>query len=255
MAFKNIFDSHAHYDDEVYDADRDELLANLPKLGVEGIVNCSSNPQNAEITFALAQKYNYIYAAIGCHPHDTHTMTDEILSRFEQLARGKKVVAIGEIGLDYYYDNTDRDVQKLWFEKQLALAKKLDLPVVIHDREAHQDTLVLLKKHKPRGVVHCFSGGTELASEVLKLDMFIGLGGTVTFKNAKKPVEVAAFVPQNRLLIETDAPYLSPVPFRGQRNSSEHIPLIAQAIAAARGKTAQEVLDFTMQNAKELFNI
>lgn len=253
--YTNIFDSHAHYDDSRFDEDRDELLSSLSQKGVTKIINCGCDLKSSLKTVDLAEKYNFVYAAIGVHPHEAEETTDKDISEIEKLYKRKKVVAVGEIGLDYHYDFSPRERQFEIFEKQLILANKLDLPVIIHDREAHEDTLRLLQKHKPQGVVHCFSGSAEMAKEIIKLGMYIGLGGAVTFKNAKKPVEVAEYLPIDRLLLETDAPYMTPVPFRGQRCDSSHIAYTAEKIAQVKTLDVQELIDKCNANAKKLFKI
>lgn len=250
-----IFDSHAHYDDERFDGDRDELLPKLKAFGVCGIVNCGSDLVSSEMSLALAQKYDFIYAAVGVHPHEAAAAPADYLERVEQLCTREKVVAVGEIGLDYHYDFSPREVQLRIFEEQILLANRLGLPIVVHDREAHADTLRLLEKYRPKGVVHCFSGSVELARQTLALGMYIGLGGAVTFKNAKKPVEVAKMVPDDRLLMETDAPYMTPVPYRGTRCDSSYIAVTADAVAALRGTDRDTLLAQCAQNAKRLFGL
>lgn len=252
---KNIFDSHAHYDDERFNEDRYDVLERLFKNGVCGIVNCGSDLKTSITSINLSAKYPLVFAAAGVHPHEAESMGAKELEIIRDLLGEEKCVAVGEIGLDYHYDFSPREVQLDTFEKQLIMANELQKPVIIHDREAHEDTMRLLKKHRPRGVVHCFSGSAEMAKEVLKIGMYIGIGGAVTFKNAKKPVAVVSEVPWDRLLIETDCPYMTPVPHRGERNDSSFIPFTAQKIAEIRGVTAQEVLDITAKNAKELFNV
>jgi len=251
----NIFDSHAHYDSEAFDADRKELLSALPTQGVCGIVNCGSDMASSLKSLELADEFDYVYAACGVHPHEAEGCKQGYISVLEKLCKEKKCVAVGEIGLDYHYDFSPRDIQQRVFEEQLALAKELDMPVIIHDREAHEDTFNLLKKYSPKGVVHCFSGSAETAKEIVKLGMYIGLGGAVTFKNARKPREVAEVVPADRLLIETDCPYMTPVPFRGKRCDSSFIPYTAEVIAEVRGVTPQEILDLTRANANKLFGL
>lgn len=251
----NIFDSHAHYDDERFADDRKELLNKLFDNGVAGIVNCGSDLKSSITSLNLASQFRNMYAAVGIHPHEAENVGKNDLLLLSDMLNDKKCVAVGEIGLDYHYDFSPRDIQKSIFEKQLQLATEKDMPVIIHDREAHEDTMTLLKKYRPKGVVHCFSGSAEMAKEVIALGMYIGLGGAVTFKNAKKPVSVAAVVPDDKLLIETDCPYMAPVPHRGERNDSSLIPYIAQVIAEVRNTTAQEVLDITNNNAKNLFKI
>jgi len=254
MNYYNIFDSHAHYDDEQFNEDRNELLSSFPGEGVCGCITCGTNTKNSLSVINLSEKYPFIYAAVGLHPLDIEDEENgNYIEFFRSLSSGKKVVAIGEIGLDYHYDTAPREKQIEVLEKQIELANELQLPVIIHDRESHEDILNILKKYKPRGVVHCFSGSVEMMREVVKLGMFIGLGGAVTFKNAKKPVEVAREVPSDRLLIETDAPYMTPVPFRGKRNTSLLIPFTAEKIAEVRNISAQEILNLTSENAKKLF--
>ncbi|MCR4563102.1 MAG: TatD family hydrolase, partial [Clostridiales bacterium] len=245
-----------HYDDEQFDTDREALLSSFAEGGICGCVTCGTNTKNALSAVALSEKYPFMYAAVGLHPLDIEDEESEnYIEFFRSLSSHKKVVAIGEIGLDYHYDTAPKEQQIEVLEKQIILAKELDLPVIVHDRESHEDVLNILKKHKPRGVVHCFSGSVEMMREVVKLGMYIGLGGAVTFKNAKKPVEVAKETPSDRLLIETDAPYMTPVPFRGKRNGSSLIPFTAEKIAEVRNTTAQEILDLTSENAKKLFNL
>ena len=255
----NIFDSHAHYDDEKFNEDRDELLSELPEKGVKAVLNCAVDFDTADFAYKLSQKYPYIYCAAGIHPQEVNEETkinrEDFEDVLEKMLKRDKCLAIGEIGLDYYYDTTFAQKQKDVLERQVRLAKDLDLPVIIHDREAHEDTLNILKKYKPKGVVHCFSGSVEMAQEVVKLGMYIGLGGAVTFKNAKKPVAVAAEVAQDRILLETDCPYMTPVPFRGKRNSSDLIAYTAQVIADIRHIDVQKFVDITNHNAQEMFNI
>ena len=251
----NIFDSHAHYDSDAFEADRKELLYALPSQGVCGIINCGSDMASSLVSLELADEFDYIYAACGIHPHEAECCQQGYLPVLKKLCSEQKCVAVGEIGLDYHYDFSPRDKQKQVFEQQIVLAKELDLPVIVHDREAHEDTLELLKRYKPKGVVHCFSGSVEMAKEIVNLGMHIGLGGAVTFKNARKPLEVAAYVPSDRLLIETDCPYMTPVPHRGKRCDSSYIPFTAEVIASVRNSTAQEILDLTRKNANILFGL
>lgn len=251
----NIFDSHAHYDSEQFADDRKELLNALPQQGVCGIINCGTDIASSLATLELSDEFSFVYAACGIHPHEAQECKQGYLSVLKKLCMEEKCVAVGEIGLDYHYDFSPRDIQMQVFEQQLVLAKELDLPVIVHDREAHEDTMTLLKRYKPRGVVHCFSGSAEMAKEIVKLGMYIGLGGAVTFKNARKPIEVAAVVPDDRLLIETDCPYMTPVPNRGKRCDSSYIPFTAEKLAEARGTTAEYILDLTRKNANTLFGL
>lgn len=256
MSYNNIFDVHAHYDDEKFDEDRDELLASLPEMGVKAVVNASVDLATAKKAIEFSEKYTFMYAAVGVHPENLEGLTENYLDELASLYKNnKKVVAIGEIGLDYYWD-IPKEPQLKVFEEQLKLSLELDAPVVIHDREAHADTMRILKKYAPKKVLlHCYSGSKEMLKEVLKLGAFISLGGVVTFKNARVPVEVCEAVPLDRLLLETDCPYLSPVPFRGKRNSSEKIAFTAEKIAEIKGMETQKLIDITTQNAEEFFSI
>ena len=256
----NIFDSHAHYDDEQFDGDRDELLRSLPSKGICAVINCASDLKSSATSAELSEKYPFFWYACGVHPHEAEKELktadiNEIKKRIVNFTEKKKCVAIGEIGLDYHYDFSPRELQKEIFELQLKLSKELDLPVIVHDREAHEDTMTLLKKYRPKGVVHCFSGSVEMAREVLKLGMYIGLGGAVTFKNAKKPVAVAAETDIDRILLETDCPYMAPVPFRGTRCSSDMIAYSAQTIASVKNVDVQTLVDAATENTKRLFGI
>lgn len=249
-----IFDSHAHYDMPEFDQDRDELLRALPEAGVCGVVNCGSSLAGSRASVALAARYDYVYAAVGFHPEELPAAPDAGPDALFPLLREKKVVAVGEIGLDYHKDSP-RDRQLRWFEAQLTVAKEANLPVIIHDREAHADTLRLLQKYRPAGVVHYFSGSVEMAEEVLRQGMYIGLGGAVTFKNVRHALEVADAVPLDRLLLETDAPYMAPVPFRGQRCDSSMIWHTAERIAELRHMSIPDLLQATKENAETLFHI
>lgn len=247
-----IFDSHAHYDDEKFSETRDALLRELPLHGVCGAVNCGCDTASSEKSLKLAEKYDYFYAAVGVHPENIGGGTLEEISR---LAGHERCVAIGEIGLDYYWRDDNREEQKKLFSEQIMLANTLGLPVIVHDREAHADTLEILKKYRPKGVVHSFSGSAEMAAELLKLGMYIGVGGVITFKNAKRLPDTVKELPIDRILLETDAPYLTPVPFRSKTNNSAMIYLVAQKIAEIKGITAEEVLRASRKNAEALFKI
>lgn len=251
----NIFDSHAHYTDKAFNEDREIMLGSLKESGVCGIINCGADIESSVSSVDLASKYDYIYAACGIHPEEADKTPENYIDILRDLAKNEKCVAIGEIGLDYYWRQDTKDLQKELFEKQILLSKELDLPIIVHDREAHGDTMEILKKHRPKGVLHCFSGSPETAAEVLKLGMYIGLGGALTFKNARKAVEVAQMLPLDRLLLETDCPYMAPVPMRGKRNNSGYIPFIAEKVAEIKGIDPQSVLDVTAENTKRLFNI
>ncbi len=253
--YSNIFDTHAHYDDSRFDEDRDELLSALPHKGVTKIINCGCDLKSSLTAVEMAHKFGFLYAAVGVHPHEAEDATEKDLEEIRRLYNNSRVVAVGEIGLDYHYNFSPKEKQLEIFEKQLIVANELSLPVIVHDREAHEDTLRLLKKYKPLGVVHCFSGSVEMAKEIIKLGMYIGLGGAVTFKNAKKPVEVAEYIPLDRLLLETDAPYMTPVPFRGQRCDSSHIAYTAEKLAEVKGLDVQTLIDICNSNSVKLFKI
>ncbi len=248
-----IFDSHSHYDDDRFADCGEELFSKLPEYGVCGVVTCGCDGASSRKALDLAERYDYFYAAVGIHPGNVNSYfnTEEI----EQLSHHKKCVAIGEIGLDYYWESDNRLFQQEIFEKQLEMAKRVDKPVLIHDRDAHADTLAILKKHRPEGVVHCFSGSPEMAAEILKLGLYIGVGGVVTFKNAKRLPEVVALLPDDRLLLETDCPYLAPEPFRGKLCHSGLISLTAEKIAEIRGTSRDEILKISRENAKKLFRL
>lgn len=251
---QGIFDAHSHYDDKWFDEDRIDLLSSMNEKGVSHIISSAVDLDSAQKAKALAEQFDFIYITVGFHPENLDNIPLDYLQKITDFLRYEKAVAIGEIGLDYHWD-IDKELQKRVFEEQLKLSKELDIPVVVHDREAHKDTLDLLKKYNPKGLLHCFSGSVEMLKEVLKLGMNISLGGTVTFKNARVPVEVAKFVPLDKLLLETDAPYLSPVPFRGKRNDSSMIAYTAEKIAEIKNIDAQKLVDITRENAKTLFNI
>ena len=252
-----IFDSHAHYDSQQFDEDRDELLLSMEANGVGTIVNAGASWDSVTEVVELAQKYPFMYAAVGVHPDEVGALDDERFEYMKAQCKKDKVVAVGEIGLDYYWDNESHDVQKKCFIKQLELARELDLPVIIHSRDAAADTLEIMKEYGQglRGVIHCFSYSIELAREYVKMGYHIGIGGVVTFKNGRKLKEIAAEIPLERILLETDCPYLAPVPFRGKRNDSHYISYVAQEIAELKGISYEEVVAQTEKNGKELFQV
>lgn len=250
-----IFDSHAHYDDDKFNEDREVILSEMTNKNVCGIINCGIDIKSSLASIKLAERYSFIWAAIGIHPHEAEKVNCSFINQLTQLSNNNRVVAIGEIGLDYHYDLSPRNKQIEVFEKQIALSKELDSPIIIHDREAHNDTLTLLKKYKPKGVVHCFSGSVEMAQELTDLNLYIGIGGAVTFKNAKKPIDVVKNIDLNYLLLETDCPYMTPVPFRGKRCDSSFIAYTAEKIAEIRGISVDSLLLKTKQNAETLFSI
>ncbi len=251
-----IFDSHAHYDADAFDEDREAVLAALPIQGVCGVINCATDPTSVARSLQMAERFPFVRVAVGVHPEAVNEAQDAWLARLRPLAVHPAVCAIGEIGLDYYWEeNAPREVQLDWCRRQIELAQELSLPVILHDREAHEDTLRLLQEYRPKGVVHCFSGSVEMMRQVVELGLYIGLGGAVTFKNARRPVEVAAEIPLDRLLLETDAPYMAPVPCRGHRCDSSMIAHTATRIAEIRGMDVDTLLDITRQNANTLFSL
>ncbi len=253
-SFYNIFDAHAHYDDSWFDEDRLELLESLRTKGVCKVVNNAVDLKTAQKCIEYAERYDFMYAAVGFHPENLENLPDDYLDKVAELTKHKKVVAIGETGLDYHWD-IPKELQKRVFEEQLKLSLDLKMPIVVHDREAHGDTFDLLRKYRPNALVHCFSGSVELMREAVKMGMYISLGGVVTFKNARHSVEVAREIPLDRLLLETDAPYLAPVPFRGKRCDSSMIVYAAQKIAELRNLTTQELLNITAENANRFYHI
>ena len=251
-----IFETHAHYDDKAFDHDRDELLKQLYEEGFSYVINVAADLKSVDTTYELATQYEHVYAAIGIHPSEVEELNQNNFQHVREVAMRQKVLAIGEIGLDYHYDEPAREVQIDWFERQLLLAKDLKKPVIIHSREATEDTMKVLKCNIARdipGVMHCYSYSVETARELLKMGYYFGIGGVITFSNAKKLAEAVAEIPLDRILLETDCPYLAPTPHRGDRNSSLYIPLIAEKIAAIKGVPYHKVLDQTYKNARKLF--
>ena len=257
-SLQHIFDSHAHYGDHAFDGDREAVLCGLAGGGVCGAVTIGTDISSSREALRLARRYSGLglYAAVGIHPEEAGGLPEYWEEELALLLEEPEVVALGEIGLDYHYDEmAPQEVQRNLFERQLLLAKRKGLPVLVHDRDAHGDTLELLRRHRPFGVVHCFSGSVEMMREVVALGMYVGLGGAVTFKNARVPLEVARAVPLERLLLETDAPYMAPVPFRGKRCDSTMIAFTAEKIAELRAVPVQELLDATCENAKRFFGL
>lgn len=253
-----IFDTHAHYDDEAFDEDREELIAGLPAGGIEAVVNVGASLESTRTTLALAERYPYFYAAAGVHPSETGELTEADMEWLREVCGRPKVVAVGEIGLDYHWDEPEREVQRRWFSRQLELAREVKLPVIIHSRDAAKDTLDIMKAARSEeigGVIHCFSYGVELAREYLDMGFYIGIGGVLTFTNGKKLKEVAAFAPLDRIVLETDCPYLAPVPNRGKRNSSLNLPWVVKALAQIKGVTEEEIEERTGENARRLYRI
>ena len=252
-----IFDTHAHYDSSAFHADREAVLAALPEAGVALVVDPGCDLPTSRAALALAEQFPHVYAAVGIHPEDCAGYTDADLDALRQLCRPDKAVAIGEIGLDYYWaENPPREFQQQVFRRQLELALELDMPVIIHDREAHGDSLAIVKEYPGlRGVFHCFSGSPEMAAELLKRGWYLGFDGPITYKNAKRAPEVAAMTPLDRILVETDSPYMTPVPFRGKRNDSRYLPYVLEKLAEWKGVTTEEMTDITFANGKRLFGI
>ena len=253
-----LFDSHCHVDDDSYDNDRAELIEGLPEKGISLAMEIGADMDSSRRAAVLAKRYPFIYAAVGVHPHDTRNMTEKDIEELALLATEPKVKAIGEIGLDYHYPDTHKPSQKHWFERQMQLTMDLGMPFIIHDRDSHADCLEILRKFdikKVGGVMHCFSGSVEMAKEVIKMGMVISLGGPVTFKNARHSVDVAREIPLDKILIETDSPYLAPEPLRGKRNSPEYVRYVAEKIAEIKGETFENVAKVTKENAMKLFKI
>ena len=252
-----IFDTHAHYDDSRFDGDRDAVLAALPEAGVELVLDPGCDLPSSRAAAALAERYGHVYAAAGIHPENCAGFQDADLAALRQLLAQPKVAAIGEIGLDYYWaENPPRDFQQMVFRKQLALAEELDLPVIVHDREAHGDSLSIIREFPAvTGVFHCFSGSPEMAEELLKRGWYLGFDGPITYKNARRAPEVAAITPLERMVVETDAPYLSPVPVRGRRNYSRYLPHVIAKLADWKGVTPEEMTRITCENGKRLFRL
>lgn len=248
------FDTHAHFDDEKFDENRDILIEEMHSNGVDYIINIGADMESSVKSMELAKKYDFIYAAVGVHPHEVENMTAEDLNTLKKYTEYEKVVAIGEIGLDYYYDFSPRDKQRYWFERQLDLAAELDMPVSIHSRDAAQETFDIIKKSGVRkGVIHAYSGSVEMAKDYIDMGFYIGVGGVITFKNAKKLIDVVNFVPVEKILLETDSPYLSPVPLRGTVNNSQNLKYVVDKISEIKQISTEKVCEITSRNAKVIF--
>ena len=253
-----IFDTHAHYDDEQFDEDRDELLASMQACGVEAVTNIGASLATSQNTIELTKKYPFVYGAIGVHPNEVEDLNEDGIAWLKENSALPKIVAVGEIGLDYYWDEPGREVQKKWFLRQLELAREVKLPVVIHSRDAAKDTLDIMKSFHAEnlgGVIHCFSYTKEMAREYLNMGFFLGIGGVVTFKNAKKLKEVVEYMPMEQMVLETDCPYLSTVPNRGKRNSSLNLPYVVEEVARLKGISVDEVIEITNRNAKTMYRL
>lgn len=250
-----LFDTHAHLDDEKFDEDREGLIGILKAMGVTNVTNVGASMKSSMNSINLAEKYDFIYATVGVHPHYAKDMTDDDLIQLAKWTNHKKVVAIGEIGLDYYYNHSPKEVQQEWFRRQLELAERLDIPVCIHDRDAHKDCIDIISEYNVKGIFHCFSGSMEMAKQVVKMGFYLSFGGPLTYKNAVKTVEAAEYAPMDRILIETDCPYLSPDGHRGERNNPSYIRITAQKLADIKGVSLEEIAEITTENAKKVYRI
>ena len=252
-----LFDTHAHLDADAFDADRDELIASLPGQGLGLVMNPGCDEPSSLAAIELAKRYDFIYAAVGSHPDAADLVNEELIEHYRKLCKeNPKVLAIGEIGLDYHYEDIPREIQKKAFRMQMQLAKELDLPVIVHEREAHEDGLAIVDEFpEVKGVFHCYSGSAEMAKELIKRGWYIGFTGVLTFKNARKALEVAAAIPLDRIVIETDCPYMSPAPFRGQRNDPGKVYRMAERLAELRGLTVEEAQRITMENGLRLYRM
>jgi len=253
-----LFDSHAHYDDDRFDDDRFDLLDSMQENNVGYIMNSCASLEDVPKITALAEKYPFLYISAGIHPHEVSALTEKDMDKLKRICSHPKVKAVGEIGLDYYYDNSPRELQRKWFARQVEVAKDVGLPIVIHDRDAHGDTMDILRAFDMKsigGEFHCYAGSVEMAKEILDWGMYIAFGGSLTFKKSVRPAEVAKYVPLDRILIETDCPYLTPEPHRGKRNSSIYIKYVAQKLAEIKGVSVEEIEEATTENAKKLFSI
>lgn len=253
-----IFETHAHYDDRAFWKDQDSLLKKMNEKGIEYIVNIGCSMGSSRMITEFVKKYDFLYGTVGVHPDDVNHLTEEDMGELEALSQKDKILAIGEIGLDYHYDDIEKDVQKKWFVRQLDIAKQQKLPVVIHSRDAAKDTLDIMKAEydgSRGGIIHCFSYGVEMAKEYLNRGYYLGIGGVVTFKNGKKLKEVVEYAPLNQLVLETDSPYLAPVPFRGKRNCSLYLTYVAEEIAGIKQVSVEEVCETTFNNARRLYKL
>jgi len=253
-----IFETHAHYDDEVFNEDRDLLLSEMNQQGIEYIVNVGASIATSENTIELTKEYPFVFGSVGVHPDETKELDEDKFLWLRQASALPKIIAIGEIGLDYYWDSTEKQIQKTWFERQMEMAREVKLPMIVHSRDAASDTLTMIRAVKGGeigGVIHCFSYGIEMAREYLNMGFYLGIGGVLTFKNAKKLKEVVDYAPLDQLVLETDAPYLAPVPYRGKRNNSMNLTYVAEEIARIKGTDPLKVMEITKANAKKMYGI
>lgn len=250
-----VIDTHAHYDDSAFDSDRNELLNNILNTSVDKIITIGCSLESSRKAIEIAEKFPSVFASVGIHPSDCMGLPENYIEKLSEMSRNHKVVAIGEIGLDYHYEGYSRDTQVDCFVDQLKLAKRLCLPVIIHSREATNDTMNILRKYKPKGVIHCFSGSAETAREIIDLGMMISFTGVLTFKNSKKAVEACKEIPLERIMLETDSPYMAPVPHRGARNNSSNVLYIAEKVAEIKNMTTDEVIRICNNNANKFFGL
>jgi TatD DNase family protein len=251
-----LFDTHAHLNDPASDPDREQLMAGLEGKGIGYVMNAGCSLESSKDIIKMAEKYPWLYASVGSHPDSADEVNEEVIDQYRQLARHEKVKAIGEIGLDYYYEDIPREIQKNAFRMQMSLANELDLPVIIHEREAHDDGMRIVKEFpKVKGVFHCYSGSAEMARQLVNMGWYIGFTGVLTFKNARKAVETAASIPLDRIVLETDCPFMAPEPFRGKRNDPGYLPKMAEKLAEIRGISVEEAIAATTENAKRLYRI
>jgi TatD DNase family protein len=253
-----IFETHAHYDDEAFEQDREDVIKSLQQSGISFVVNVSASLESIKTTLDLTRQYPFVYGSVGVHPDETKDLNEESFAWLKEMTKEPKVVAVGEIGLDYYWDATDREVQKMWFDRQMELAKEINLPAIIHSREAAKDTLDMIAASGLKqvgGIIHCFSYGKEIAKSYLDMGFYLGIGGVVTFKNGKRLKEVVEYAPIEQLVLETDSPYLAPEPNRGKRNTSLNLIYVAKEIAKLKNMDYEEVIAVTEENAKKLYKL
>ncbi len=253
-----IFDTHAHYDDDAFNNDREALLGSLPENGIEAVVNVGASIQTTKNTLELMKQYPFVYGAVGVHPSESAELNEHLMDWLRHVAKEEKVVAIGEIGLDYHWEEPDPEVQKHWFARQIELAREVDLPIIVHSRDAAKDTLDIIKDYHAGelgGVIHCFSYSLEMAKEYLNMGFYLGIGGVLTFNNARKLKEVVEYMPMDRIVLETDCPYLSPAPNRGKRNSSLNLPYVVTAISQIKGVSEETVIAVTTENARNMYRL
>ncbi len=251
-----LFDTHAHLNDPAFDADREQLMAGLAGKGIGLVMNAGCSLQSSKDIIKMAEQYPWLYASVGSHPDSADEVNEEVIEQYRQLCRHEKVKAIGEIGLDYYYEDIPRQIQKNAFRMQMALANELDMPVIIHEREAHDDGMRIVKEFpKVKGVFHCYSGSAEMARQLVNMGWYIGFTGVLTFKNARKAVETAASIPLERIVLETDCPFMAPEPYRGKRNDPGYLPKMAEKLAEIRGISVEEAIAATTENAKRLYRL